>query len=83
MVTSSSSIVYSGLLKWYKAAMAAIQAQSVILPSWSRTRISTLMDHTFSPAIIHKPSVSIALLLLKAFSSNLLTITSTSESLSL
>ena len=33
MVTSSSSIVYSGLLKWYKAAIAAIQAQSVIFPS--------------------------------------------------
>lgn len=62
MCTVSPDVVTSGLRKWSKAVMAAIEAQSRRFPPSSRMMMLHFIFQTFSPALMQSASVSIALL---------------------
>uniref|UniRef100_A0A182PA20 Uncharacterized protein n=1 Tax=Anopheles epiroticus TaxID=199890 RepID=A0A182PA20_9DIPT len=57
-ITFSPSTVMSGRLKWASAVRAAIEQQSMALPSWFSTVTSTRSFHTFSSDTRHSDSRS-------------------------
>ena len=58
IVISSPITDTSGSLKWAIDETRAILAQSKMFPSWLSTFMSARICHTFSPALIHKVSMS-------------------------